>query len=151
MPRWPQEIPSRDGKTLVRYLSLPKGGEKPASSCCSTARPITHVDRISKPLLIGQGANDPRVIRAESEQIVEAMKAKKIPVTYVLFPDEGHGCARPETSKAFNAVAEGFLGTCLDGRVQAIGDDFKGSSPTGAQGVAGLAEALKSHGAESGK
>ena len=81
--------------------------------------PLTHVDQIKKPLLIGQGANDPRVKQAESDQIVEAMKAKNIPVTYVLFPDEGHGFARPENSKAFNAVAEGFLGTCLGGRVQA--------------------------------
>ncbi len=110
--------------------------------------PITHVDKISKPLLIGQGANDPRVVQAESDQIVEAMKAKNIPVTYVLFPDEGHGFARPENSKAFNAVAEGFLSECLGGRAEAIGGDFAGSSitvPAGADGVSGLAEALQSH------
>jgi dipeptidyl aminopeptidase/acylaminoacyl peptidase len=110
--------------------------------------PITHVAKIKKPLLIAQGANDPRVIQAESDQIVEAMQAKKIPVTYVLFPDEGHGFARPENSKAFNAVAEGFLGQCLGGRVQPIGDDFAGSSitvPTGADRVPGLADALKAH------
>lgn len=112
------------------------------------ASPITHVDNIKKPLLIGQGANDPRVVQAESDQIVEAMKAKNIPVTYVLFPDEGHGFARPENSKAFNAVTEGFLGTCLGGRVQPIGGDFAGSSitvPTGADDVPGLAEALQAH------
>ncbi len=112
------------------------------------ASPITHVDNIKKPLLIGQGANDPRVVQAESDQIVEAMKAKNIPVTYVLFPDEGHGFARPENSKAFNAVTEGFLGTCLGGRVQPIGGDFAGSSitvPTGAGDVPGLAEALQAH------
>ncbi|MCR6664259.1 MAG: S9 family peptidase [Luteimonas sp.] len=112
------------------------------------ASPITHVDNIKKPLLIGQGANDPRVVQAESDQIVEAMKAKNIPVTYVLFPDEGHGFARPENSKAFNAVTEGFLGTCLGGRVQPIGGDFTGSSitvPTGAGDVPGLAEALQAH------
>ena len=69
-------------------------------------------------------------------------------MTYVLFPDEGHGFARPENSKAFNAVAEGFLGQCLGGRAEPIGDDFAGSSigvPTGAEGVPGLAEALKTH------
>ncbi len=112
------------------------------------ASPLTHVDRISKPLLIGQGANDPRVVQAESDQIVDAMKAKSIPVTYVLFPDEGHGFARPENNKAFNAVAEGFLSTCLGGRAEPIGQDFAGSSvtvPTGTEGVPGLAEALKSH------
>src|SRR5690606_10946733 len=99
--------------------------------------PLTHVDAISKPLLIGQGANDPRVKQDESDQIVNAMTAKDIPVTYVLFPDEGHGFARPENNKAFNAVAEGFLGQCLGGRAQPIGGDFKGSSitvPTGADG-----------------
>jgi len=110
--------------------------------------PLTHVDAIKKPLLIGQGANDPRVKQAEADQIVKAMQAKKIPVTYVLFPDEGHGFQRPENSKAFNAVTEGFLGQCLGGRVQPIGSDFAGSSigvPTGADGVPGLAEALKTH------
>src|SRR3546814_16465197 len=75
--------------------------------------PITHVDKISKPLLIGQGPNDPRVVQAESDQIVEAMQAKGIPVTYMLFPDEGNGLARPENNSAFNAVNEGFLATCL--------------------------------------
>lgn len=110
--------------------------------------PLTHVDAIKKPLLIGQGANDPRVKQAEADQIVKAMQAKNIPVTYVLFPDEGHGFQRPENSKAFNAVTEGFLGQCLGGRVQPIGGDFAGSSigvPTGADGVPGLTEALKTH------
>ena len=110
--------------------------------------PLTHVAKISKPLLIGQGANDPRVKQPESDQIVKAMQEKKIPVTYVLFPDEGHGFARPENNKAFNAVTEGFLAQCLGGRAQPIGNDFAGSSisvPAGADGVPGLAEALKSH------
>jgi dipeptidyl aminopeptidase/acylaminoacyl peptidase len=110
--------------------------------------PLTHVAKITKPLLIGQGANDPRVKQPESDQIVKAMQDKKIPVTYVLFPDEGHGFARPENSKAFNAVTEGFLAQCLGGRAQPIGNDFAGSSisvPAGADGVPGLAEALKSH------
>ncbi|GAB2499911.1 S9 family peptidase [Pseudoxanthomonas sangjuensis] len=110
--------------------------------------PLTRADKIVKPLLIGQGANDPRVKQAESDQIVKAMQAKNIPVTYVLFPDEGHGFARPENSKAFNAVAEGFLAQCLGGRAEPIGADFRGSSigvPAGADGVPGLAEALKTH------
>ena len=109
--------------------------------------PLTRADQITKPLLIGQGANDPRVKQAESDQIVKAMTANAIPVTYVLFPDEGHGFKRPENSKAFNAVAEGFLGQCLGGRAEPIGD-FAGSSigvPTGAAGVPGLVDALKGH------
>jgi dipeptidyl aminopeptidase/acylaminoacyl peptidase len=113
--------------------------------------PLTRVDHIARPLLIGQGANDPRVKQAESDQIVAAMQAKNIPVTYVLFPDEGHGFHRPENNKAFNAVAEGFLAGCLGGRAQPIGNDFAGSSitvPVGASGVSGLSEALKGHSPE---
>jgi dipeptidyl aminopeptidase/acylaminoacyl peptidase len=110
--------------------------------------PLTHAQKIGKPLLIGQGANDPRVKQAESDQIVAAMQANDIPVTYVLFPDEGHGFARPENNMAFNAVAEGFLAQCLGGRAEPIGDDFTGSSisvPTGADGVPGLSAALDGH------
>jgi dipeptidyl aminopeptidase/acylaminoacyl peptidase len=111
------------------------------------ASPLYKADRIKRPLLIGQGANDPRVNQAESDQIVAAMKAKKIPVTYVLFPDEGHGFARPANSLAFNAVAESFLGTCLGGRVEPFGSAMTQSSaevPYGAQFIPGLTAALKS-------
>jgi dipeptidyl aminopeptidase/acylaminoacyl peptidase len=107
--------------------------------------PLNFVDKIQRPLLIGQGANDPRVKQSESDQIVEAMKAKGIPVTYVLFPDEGHGFARPENSKAFNAVTESFLAEHLGGRYQPIDDDFEGSTiqvPTGADAVPGLGDAI---------
>ena len=107
--------------------------------------PLTHADRIQRPLLIGQGANDPRVKQPESDQIVAAMKAHDIPVTYVLYPDEGHGFARPPNNLSFNAVAEGFLSTCLGGRAQPIGDDFEGSTIQvleGADMVPGLADAL---------
>ena len=110
--------------------------------------PLTRADKISKPLLIGQGANDARVKQAEADQIIAAMEARHIPVTYVLFPDEGHGFQRPENNKAFFAVAESFLSQCLGGRVQPIGDDFAGSSitvPTGAGDVKGVAEALKAN------
>ena len=109
------------------------------------ASPLTYADRIARPLLIGQGANDPRVNKAESDQIVEAMKAKNIPVTYVLFPDEGHGFARPQNNIAFNAVTENFLQTCLGGRSEAIGDGLKGSSIqvlNGADFVIGLKPSL---------
>jgi dipeptidyl aminopeptidase/acylaminoacyl peptidase len=92
--------------------------------------PLYSADKIRKPLLIGQGANDPRVNQSESDQIVKAMEAKNIPVTYVLFPDEGHGFARPENAIAFNAIAEQFLGKCLGGRSEAIGESLKPSSAT---------------------
>ena len=108
--------------------------------------PLTHVAAIKKPLLIGQGANDPRVKQAESDQIVKAMKEKNIPVTYVLYPDEGHGFARPANRTSFYAVAEGFLSQCLGGRYEPVGNDFKGSSIQvleGAANVPGLTDALK--------
>lgn len=90
--------------------------------------PISRVDRIERPLLIGQGANDPRVPRAEPDQLVQAAQARQIPVTYVVFPDEGHGFARPENRMAFMALAEAFLARHLGGRAEPIGDDLSRSS-----------------------
>jgi len=92
------------------------------------ASPLYKAGDIVRPLLIGQGANDPRVNKAESDQIVAAMKAHAIPVTYVLFPDEGHGFARPANNIAFNAVAENFLAPCLGGRAEPIGDALSKST-----------------------
>jgi dipeptidyl aminopeptidase/acylaminoacyl peptidase len=84
--------------------------------------PLYKAGEIVRPLLIGQGANDPRVKQAESDQIVAAMQAAGVPVTYVLFPDEGHGFAKPTNNIAFNAVAENFLAACLGGRAEPVGD-----------------------------
>jgi len=108
--------------------------------------PLTHVDQITKPLLIGQGANDPRVKQAESDQIVEAMADKGIPVTYVLYPDEGHGFQKPENNLSFFAVAEAFLAECQGGRYQELGNDFENSSiqiPYGAEYVPGIGGQLE--------
>lgn len=106
--------------------------------------PLTYVDRIRSPLLIGQGANDPRVKQAESDQIVTAMQEKGIPVAYVLYPDEGHGFARPENRLSFFAVAEAFLAKHLGGRAEPVGDDFENSSievRVGREELPGLPEA----------
>ena len=107
--------------------------------------PLTRVDQIARPLLIAQGANDPRVTQLEADQIVASMNQKEIPVTYVLYPDEGHGFRRPENRKSFNAVTEAFLAEHLGGRFQAVDQDFVDASisvPSGADGVPGLSEAL---------
>ena len=107
--------------------------------------PLTFVERIRRPLLIGQGANDPRVKQSEADQVVAAMRRGGIPVTYVLYPDEGHGFARPENRQSFNAVAETFLGRHLGGRIEPIGRDFEGSTitvPAGAAEVPGLPASL---------
>ena len=92
--------------------------------------PLSRADRIVRPLLIGQGANDVRVKPAESEQIVAAMQRHGIPVTYVYYPDEGHGLGRPENRRSFAAVTETFLAQHLGGRRQPIGNDFDGSTIT---------------------
>ncbi len=80
--------------------------------------PLYFVDRIRAPLLIGQGANDPRVKQAESDQIVKALRKAKKPVEYVVYKDEGHGFARPENRLHFYAKVETFFAKYLGGRFQ---------------------------------
>jgi acetyl esterase/lipase len=85
---------------------------------------------------------DVRVVAAESEQMVTALKQKGVPVTYVSFRDEGHGFVRPENRLAFSAVMEAFLAKHLGGRYQPVGGDFADSSlkvETGGELVPGLA------------
>ncbi|MEO0464238.1 MAG: S9 family peptidase [Pseudomonadota bacterium] len=109
------------------------------------ASPLYKADKITKPLLILQGANDPRVKQAESDQIVGAMKTAGIPVTYVLYPDEGHGFAKPVNNIAYTALTENFLSTCLGGRSEPIGDTVANSTAEileGEENVAGLEKAL---------
>jgi len=89
--------------------------------------PLFLIDRIKAPLLIGQGANDPRVVQAESDQMVEAMRKANKPVEYILYPDEGHGLARPENRLHFFAEAEEFLVKHLGGRSEPMGE-IKGHS-----------------------
>lgn len=128
---------------MTRRIGDPRTEE--GSKLLEARSPLTFVERISKPLLIAQGANDPRVKQAESDQIVAAMKKKQLPVTYVLYPDEGHGFARPQNRLAFYAIGEGFLSKCIGGRFEPIGADFDGSSLSvleGATVVPGLPEAL---------
>jgi dipeptidyl aminopeptidase/acylaminoacyl peptidase len=107
--------------------------------------PLFKARQIKRPLLVGQGANDPRVNIAESEQIVSALKANDIPVTYVVFPDEGHSFTKPQNSIAFNAVTENFLAKCLGGRAEPIARALKESTAHivhGAEFVPGVIEAL---------
>jgi dipeptidyl aminopeptidase/acylaminoacyl peptidase len=90
--------------------------------------PLYKADKICRPLLIAQGANDPRVKQSESDQIVAAMEKHGIPVTYVVFPDEGHGFARPENNIAFTAIAENFLATVLGGRAEPFDGEVERST-----------------------
>jgi hypothetical protein len=80
--------------------------------------PLNSAAKIKTPLMVMQGANDPRVNRAESEQIVAALNDRGFPVEYLLAPDEGHGFARPVNNMAGFAAAEKFLAQHLGGRYQ---------------------------------
>jgi dipeptidyl aminopeptidase/acylaminoacyl peptidase len=77
--------------------------------------PLSRVEAMRIPLLIAQGANDPRVKQAEAEQIVAALTKAEIEHEYLLFPDEGHGFAKPENRLRFYGVADGFLARYLGG------------------------------------
>ena len=107
--------------------------------------PLHYAGRIVRPLLIGQGANDPRVKQAEADQIIAAMRAKDLAVTYALYPEEGHGFAVPENRLSFYAIAEAFLAANLGGRAEPVGKDFEGAKlevREGARHVPGLEKSL---------
>lgn len=141
-----ETIPAYWGPTRSLFTSRVGNPDTPQGRKLLIERsPLSHVNGIERPLLIGQGANDPRVKRSESDQIVAAMQARNIPVTYAVFPDEGHGFLRTENEMAFSAVVEAFLGRCLGGRVEPVGRDFEGSSitvPTGAALLPGVQASL---------
>lgn len=80
--------------------------------------PLHSANKIKTPLLVAQGANDPRVKKAESEQIVVALRDRGFPVEYILAPDEGHGFARPVNSMSLWAASEKFFAKHLGGRFQ---------------------------------
>jgi pimeloyl-ACP methyl ester carboxylesterase len=107
--------------------------------------PINYAKQTRGRMLIVQGANDVRVPQRESEQVVHAMDDAGVQVTYLLYPDEGHGLLRNENNRSFLAVTEVFLGQCLGGRYSALADRIEGSSvqvPLGVQYIPGLSEAL---------
>ncbi len=112
-----------------------------ARAFMSQRSPLTHVDRIKRPLLVVQGGNDPVVNQAESDQMVQAVRERNIPVTYLLYPDEAHGFF----ALSFFPVMESFLAQCLGGRSEPVGDEFQGASltvPAGSELIPGLSEAL---------
>ena len=143
-----------EGRSVIDYTHAQKMKRDevidiPCDIWIPAARPdVVHEDNVQRlnTRLVVQGANDPRVKQPEADQIVSAMQTKNLPVTYVLYPDEGHGFGRPENRDSFYAVMEAFLAECLGGRSQPFGDSFAGSSmqvPAGAEFVPGLEEALQ--------
>jgi dipeptidyl aminopeptidase/acylaminoacyl peptidase len=85
--------------------------------------PLFKASAIRVPLLIAHGANDPRVKRQESDQIVAALRERGVPVKYMVFGDEGHGLAEPANAKRFTALAEMFLAESLGGELVSPGED----------------------------
>jgi dipeptidyl aminopeptidase/acylaminoacyl peptidase len=112
-----QTIPPYWAPLIAQFHRRVGDPEKDADFLWSRS-PLSAVDRIRIPLLIAQGANDPRVKQDESEQIVAALEKAGIDHEYMLFPDEGHGFAKPENRLKFYAAAEGFLAKHLGGRAQ---------------------------------
>ena len=94
---------------MKRVFDLRVGAVDTEEAFLKSRSPLFHVDKIDIPLLIAQGAHDPRVKQAESEQIVAALRSRGKPVEYLLYPDEGHGFAKPENRLDFYAKAEAFL------------------------------------------
>jgi len=109
---WIKTIPPY-WSTLLATLHKRIGNPDTEEEFLKSRSPLFKVNQIKIPILIAQGANDPRVKQAESEQIIEAMKKKGIEYEYMLFPDEGHGFARPENRLKFYAAAEKFLAKYL--------------------------------------
>jgi dipeptidyl aminopeptidase/acylaminoacyl peptidase len=106
--------------------------------------PLMQAATIDKPLLIVQGKNDPRVLERESAQMAEAVKKTGVPVTYLLYEDEGHGLADSANWISFSAVLEVFLSQCIGGTVEPFGTALHGSSiraVMGGEHIAGLAKA----------
>ena len=109
--------------------------------------PINFAANTKHPVLIGQGVNDSRVPKYQSDTVVAAMRSAGVPVVYAVYPDEGHGLLRPANSYSFWAIGEQFLAKCLGGRAMPLGDALKGSSvqiEAGTDYVPGLAEAMRS-------
>ncbi len=104
---------------MIEMMYLRVGNPNTERDMLIERSPLFKVDQITIPMLVAQGANDPRVVQAESEQVVAAMEENGVEVEYILFPDEGHGFARPENRLRFYAAAERFLSKHLGGRVEA--------------------------------
>jgi dipeptidyl aminopeptidase/acylaminoacyl peptidase len=109
--------------------------------------PLHFVHQATNPVLVVQGEQDSRVPVEQASLMVEALQQSGAPVTYVLFPDEGHGVVRPDNARLFYALVENFFGQCLGGRFEPITADLAGSSavvPVGAELLPGLQSVLAS-------
>lgn len=99
--------------------------------------PLFHAENITKPLLVVQGANDPRVLQVESDEMVEAVRKNGVPVEYLIFPDEGHGFLRRDNRIAASGAYVKFLDTYLKGKqVPAANDNAEAAAPVATEAAA---------------
>ncbi len=136
-PTWIDEL-----EQMRRRVGDPRTTE--GRELLAARSPITHAAKIQRPLLVGHGARDRVVPQADVDRLVATAKAAGAKITYAVYPDEGHGLARPENQTSFNALTEAFLARCLGGKYEPIGHDLVGSSVDvreGKEHVAGLADA----------
>ncbi len=137
MPHW-------DVDSMSRVIGDPRTEQ--GRAFLRSRSPINFAAHAKNPILIGQGANDSRVPQDQSDTIVEVFKSNAVDVTYLLYPDEGHGLLRPANTFSFWAVSELFLADCLGGRSQPLTDELEGASvqvPVGVEHIPGLLEALE--------
>jgi dipeptidyl aminopeptidase/acylaminoacyl peptidase len=106
------------GSAMLGMLDLRMGDVGRDSLFNQRVSPLFHVDRIRSPLLVGHGANDPRVPLGESTRLVDAMRSRGLPVDFVVYADEGHGFVRPENRLDFYARVEQFLARSIGGRAE---------------------------------
>ncbi|MEA3409364.1 MAG: S9 family peptidase, partial [Candidatus Eisenbacteria bacterium] len=102
--------------TMIEMMYMRVGDPRTEEDFLKSRSPLFSVDQIKIPMLVAQGANDPRVVQAESDQFVEAMRARGLEVEYIVFEDEGHGFAKPENRLKFFGDAERFLAKHMGGR-----------------------------------
>ncbi len=99
-----------------RYVGDPAIPEQEADMLARS--PISRLDDVTRPLMIAQGANDARVVKAESDNVVERLRARGVEVDYLVFDDEGHGFVNPENNITFYRAVEKFLAEHLGGRAK---------------------------------
>lgn len=100
--------------------------------------PLSRIAQIRRPLLLVQGGHDPRVPRSDADAVAGNLRARRVPLTYLFYPDEGHGLSRPQNRLAFFAIAEQFLGDCLGGRIEPVGAAFGGANLQALDGAASV-------------
>ena len=136
MPHW-------DEDRMGKIIGDPRTEE--GRAFLRSRSPINFAQNTKNPVLIGQGARDSRVPQEQSDTVVEKMQQAGVEVTYIVYPDEGHGFAKPANNMSFYAITEVFLGQCLGGRYEPIDAQIEGSSvqvPVGVEHIPGLKEAL---------